>query len=145
MITKKIPFLFAALFLGSLSLVAHPQKQAGPKGGRLLDTSPPAEFFINAERKIELTFLHSDQTPLDPGTRTARITALAPTGRTVLELEASGKALLSEQSLPEGDGYTIVVQLFEHPEARPQNFRILYEAHTCGGCDLAEYACTCDH
>lgn len=127
------------------SLTAEEKQEPGPNGGLLLKTEPRAEFFVNKDRKVVISFLDDELKEISPGDRTARVTVLAPSGRKALEFEPKGSALVSEEPLPDGDGYTIVAQIFETPDARPQNYRVVYEEHICGGCDLAEYACICGH
>ena len=52
---------------------------------------------------------------------------------------------MSKTRLPEGDGHNVVEQFIYTVAARPQNFRFKLERQNCGGCNRAEYACTCDH
>ena len=61
-----------------------------------------------------------------------------------IEFEKKGDSLVSKTKLPDGDGYNLVVQFKQTAEAKPQNFRIKYDLHVCGGCKLSEYACTCE-
>ena len=51
---------------------------------------------------------------------------------------------MSKTRLPEGDGHNVVVQFMQTVAAKPQNFRFKLERQNCGGCNSAEYACTCD-
>lgn len=142
---KQTILFLLALALAGASLSAAEKKQPGPNGGLLLKTEPRAELFVNKDRKVEITFLDAQLKPIPPGERTVRATALAPGGRETLEFELKENVFRSKTPLPEGDGYTVVAQIFQAPDARPENFRIVYEEHTCGGCDLMEYACICNH
>lgn len=119
---------------------------AGPSGGKLLDNEPPrAEFYINAEHRVEIRFFDAELKPVTPAEQTAVVIAEAPSGKVKLDLQKDGVVLTSAEALPEGDGYTIVVQLKSAPDAKNQNFRIVYHAEVCGECNRAEYACTCEH
>jgi len=40
--------------------------------------------------------------------------------------------------------FVLMVQFKPTAEAKQQNFRFKLETHTCGGCQRAEYACTCE-
>lgn len=123
---------------------ADSKVEAGPKGGRLLHTnSPRPEFFVEKDRKISVTFYGADLKPVNIGSQVAVATAETKTGPVKLEFENKGNALVSKTPLPEGDGYTIVLQLKVSPDARPKNFRIPLQLHECGGCKRAEYACNC--
>jgi len=118
----------------------------GPQGGKLLDNEAPrAEFFVNAERKVEIRFYDAEMKVVTPDRQIVSIIAAAPSGKTMMNLQSAGDALVSAEALPEGDGYIIVIQIKASPESRIQNFRLLYHAENCGGCNRAEYACTCDH
>ena len=128
------------------NLVSGEQVTAGPKGGRLLENDPPrAEFFVEKDRTITITFYDAESKPVAPGAQSVTAVAEAKGGKTKIEFEKKGETLVSKTALPEGEGYRVVVQLRTKPEAKPQNFRITLDLGTCGGCKLAEYACTCGH
>lgn len=119
--------------------------QAGPRGGRLLEMDlPRAEFFVEKDRTISLKFYDDKLKPVAVTEQTATATAETKTGRVKLEFDKKGDTLVSRKPLPEGEGYTLVVQVKANSEAKPKNFRIPLQLHTCGGCSRAEYACTCD-
>ena len=102
-----------------------------------------AEFFVEKDRTVSITFYDAGGKVVAPSGRTATVIAEAKSGKQTLKLEKTGDALVSAMKLPEGDGYNIVVQLKQTPEAKPQIFRFTYDASICGGCKRAEYACTC--
>ena len=118
--------------------------EAGPRGGRILErTTPKAEFYVEKDRTVSIHFYDSAGKPVTPLAQTASVIAETKSGKVKLEFERKGDALVSKAEMPEGDGYKLVVQLRQSAEAKPQNFRFIYEAHTCSGCKLAEYACSC--
>ena len=140
----KLIALAGLLCAGLFTSTAAEKIEAGPKGGRLLEkTKPRAEFFVEKDRTISINFYDASLKPVAPAEQT--VTAIADTkgGKQKLDFEKKGDSLGSKSKLPEGDGYTIVVQLAAKPGAKPQNFRIKYDESTCGGCKLVEYACTC--
>lgn len=139
--------LIVVTFMAFGLSVTHADKnvEAGPKGGRLLDKDAPrAEFFVEKDRTISLTFYDKKLTPVPVADQTATATAETKSGKVKLEFEKKGDTLVSKTPLPEGEGYTVVVQLRAKPDARPKNYRIPLQLHTCGGCKRVEYACTCD-
>lgn len=73
----------------------------------------------------------------------ATLIAEAPAGKTTLVLEKKDFGFASPGPLPEGYPYRLVVQLRTAAGQKPQNFRLDLNLATCGGCQLAEYACTC--
>ncbi len=126
--------------------VAHGEKiVAGPKGGRLLEAEGvKAEFFVEKDRTAIVTFYDSNLKSValaDQG-----VTALAETkdGKKKIDFEKKEDALVSKVPLPDGDGYTVVLQLKTSAVAKVKNFRIPLNTSVCGGCKHAEYACTCD-
>lgn len=133
-----------ALFAG-LTVNAADKVEAGPKGGRILEkTSPKAEFFIEKDRTVSITFYDAAGKPIPPTDQTVAVIADAKDGKQKLDFEKKGDALISKTKLPEGDANNVVVQLKQTADARPQNFRFKANTSTCGGCKRAEYACTCD-
>jgi hypothetical protein len=144
---KTLQTLFIATLLAFTitTLHADAKVQAGPKGGRLLETDAPRpEFFVEKDRKISLTFYDAKSKPVAVTAQTAIATAETKQGRVKLEFEKKGDILVSKTALPEGEGYTVVLQVKATPEAKPKNFRIPLVLHECGGCKRVEYACTCD-
>lgn len=143
---KLIATLIAGVLIANMPLVNAAEKvEAGPKGGRILGkTDPKAEFFVEKDRTVSIRFYDSSGKIAAPAGQMATVIADKPGQKQTLQLETKESALTSKSPLPEGDGYNLVVQLRQTAEAKPQNFRFKYEAHTCGGCQRAEYACTCD-
>ncbi len=140
-------FLLALALCAGLATVSAAHKIAGgPKGGRLLEkTSPQAEFFVEKDRTVTITFYDAALKRVAAAAQSIVVIAETKTGRVTLQFEKKDGALVSKTRLPEGDGYNLIVQVKSAPEARPQNFRFSYDAHHCGGCQRAEYACTCGH
>jgi hypothetical protein len=134
----------AALVLG-ISF-AHAEKiTPGPKGGRLLENdSPRAEFFVEKDRTVTITFYDKDLKPVAPGEQVVTAIAEAKSGKTKIEFEKKGVTLVSQAPLPEGNDYIVVVQLRSKADAKPQNFRVKYNMTACGKCKRPEYACICD-
>lgn len=136
----------ATLFgLGLLSAFAAEKKIiGGPKGGRLLEgTEPRAEFFVEKDHTVTIAFYDANLKPAPVTTQSATVMADAKTGKTRLAFAKKGDVLVSESPLPPGDGYNVVVQLKQSPEAKPQNFRIKFDETICNECKRAEYACIC--
>ncbi len=136
----------AALLAGLCVASAADKKQlGGPKGGRLLEkTEPRAEFYVEKDRTVSITFYDAALKPVPVTAQAITIIADAKDGKARLEFEKKGDVLVSKTKLPEGDGYNLVVQFRQTADAKPQNFRFKLETHMCGGCKRAEYACTCD-
>ena len=140
---KSIAFAVAAL---SATLSLHAEKiVAGPKGGRLLESEPnKAEFFVTADRKVEITFYDAALKPVDPGTQLVSVTAEPASGKAKLELEKTVTGFVSKTALPAGDPYRVVVQTRASADAKPKNFRVDLNLAMCGECQKKEYACTCE-
>lgn len=142
---KKLIVNALAVILLSSAAYADEKVEAGPRGGRLLATEAPRpEFFVEKDRTVSIAFYDANQKQVPAGAQSVTAIAEAKTGRKKLEFEKKGDLLVSKSPLPEGNGYTVVVQYRPTAEARPKNFRVPLNMETCGGCDRAEYACTCD-
>lgn len=140
----KLLILVAGLFASAVSLQAE-KVVAGPKGGRLLESEPVrAEFFVRADRHVEVAFYDAALKPVAPAAQVVAVTAEPKEGRVKLELTKGETGFVSAAPLPAGEPYRVVVQLRATPEAKPQNFRIDVNLGHCGGCSRAEYACTCE-
>lgn len=148
--------IIAALFLhsswsivrdarGDIRIAQENKVENNPKGGRLLEqTEPKAEFFLEKDHTATITFYDAALKPVPAAAQSVTVIADAEGGKKTVEFEKKGDVLVSKTKLPEGDGYNLVVQFKPMAEAKPQNFRFKLETHTCGGCQRAEYACTCD-
>lgn len=142
---KAITSLFLALTVTAAALHAAEKIVAGPKGGRLLETEPQkAEFFVNKDRKVEISFYDAALKPVAPTTQVVSVTAEPKSGRTKLDLEKTADGYVSKSALPEGEPYRVVVQVRPTPDAKPQNFRVDLDLSICNECKHPEYACTCE-
>ena len=141
---KYIVNALAVILLSSAAYAAE-KVEAGPRGGRLLQTDAPRpEFFVEKDRKVSIAFYDAKQKQVPAGAQAVTAIAEAKGGKATLEFEKKGDLLVSKTALPEGYGYTVVVQFKPSADARPKNFRIPLNTENCGGCNRAEYACTCD-
>jgi len=115
------------------SNAAEKKELAGPKGGRLLEkTEPKAEFFMEKDHSVTITFYDVALKPVPAAAQSVTVIAEGKTGKTTVEFQKKGDVLVSKIKLPEGDGYNLVVQLKQTAEAKPQNFRFKLDLHTCG-------------
>ena len=128
---------FALLLFASTAFAAE-KTVAGPKGGRLLASTPQqAEFFVNKERRIEITFYDANLKPISPSEQSVEVRV----GKNAFQLERQGETL----PLPEGHEFLVVVRITPKAGDKPQNFRVPFHDGICSGCKRAEYACICDH
>lgn len=141
---KMMAVIMGAVFGISILAVADTQV-AGPKGGRLLEVDGmSAEFFIEKNHNVSLTFYNEKLERVPATSQVATLTAEAPSGKKKIEFENKNGDLVSKAQLPEGHGYNLVVQLKKDDKSKVKNFRIPFETGMCGECGKAEYACTCE-
>ena len=125
---------------------AHEKITAGPNRGRLITTvTPHAEFFVTAERKVQITFVGADGKTVAPADQLVVVTAGDRSAPTKLTFTKTGNVLLSDTAIPAGNGFPAVVQIKTTPEAKPVYARFNLNTSVCGGCQNPEYACTCGH
>ena len=92
--TKYLLLAVVACATASLAL-GEDQIVAGPKGGRLLATEPHAtEFFVTADRRVEVTFYDATLKAVPPGTQVVTVTAETAAGRVTIPLTPNGDALV---------------------------------------------------
>jgi hypothetical protein len=127
------------------SALADATIKAGPRKGRLLEVEKDkAEFFVEKDRTVSIAFYDAEMKSKPAADHVVTATAEAPSGKVKLEFEKKGDLLVSKAPLPEGEHYTVVVQVKAGADAKPKNFRIKLDLSTCSGCSNPEYACTCD-
>ncbi|MDB6019446.1 MAG: hypothetical protein JWR19_3935 [Pedosphaera sp.] len=132
------------LVLGMNLSQAAEKVTAGAKGGRLLENdSPRAEFFVEKDRTVTLTFYGADMKPVPVQDQSATAIAENPEGKTKIQFEKKGDVLVSKSPLPAGEKYTVVLQLKQTTDSKPKNFRIPLNTAICEKCHRPEYACTC--
>lgn len=144
--TKALLFpLLAALAL-ALPALAADKKVAGPNGGRILAAvEPRAEFFVTADRKVQITFLDPAGKAIAPADQVVTVTTGDRMSPTKLTFAKTGGALLSTTALPAGNELPTVVQIKATPTAKTVTEKFNVDLGTCGECKLAEYACICTH
>ncbi len=145
---RSILTVAAAMCVGfaiTAAQAADKKHLGGPKGGRLLEkTEPKAEFYLEKDHTVTITFYDATLKPVPVAAQSVTVIADAKGAKKTIEFEKKGDVLVSKTKLPEGDGYGVVVQIRQTADAKPQNLRFKLETHTCGGCQRAEYSCTCD-
>lgn len=124
----------------------HSKVIPGPKGGRVLEVGTQhAEFFVQPDKKAAIYFYDAEMKALVPGAQEIVLIAEAPSAKARLEFDKTAEGFISKSVIPEGASYRVVLQVRETAGAKPENFRIDYNSAMCGGCQRAEYACTCGH
>ena len=125
---------------------AHEKTEAGPNRGRLITSvTPHAEFFVTADRKVQITFVGADGKPVAPADQVVVVIAGDRSAPTKLTFTKTGNVLLSDAALPAGNDFPTVVQIKTTPEAKPVYARFNLNTSICGECQNAEYACVCGH
>jgi len=150
-IKHTLPIATAIAILSTLTLQAHEEsghekKVAGPNGGRILTSiEPHAEFFVTADRKVQITFVDDNEKAIAPAEQVVAVTTgerSAPVKMTFLKNDT---AFLSEQSVPEGNNFPAVVQIKASPDTKTSVEKFTLNFSNCSGCNLPEYACICSH
>lgn len=142
---------FLALVAVALSVTAvhahnDKKKVAGPNGGRILTTvEPRAEFFVTADRKVQITFLDPAGKPIAPAEQVVTVTTGDRAAPTKLTFAKTGHALLSTAPLPKGNELPTVVQIKPTATGKTATEKFNVDLSKCGECKLAEYACICAH
>ncbi len=125
---------------------AHEAKVAGPNGGRVITTvEPHAEFLVLDDRRVQLTFLDDNLKPIAPADQTAELITGDRSAPTELSFTKTDDTLVSDAPLPEGNAVPAVLRITPTPDGKTVTERFAVNLAICPGCDLPEYACTCDH
>ncbi|MCF7674566.1 MAG: hypothetical protein K9N23_05675 [Akkermansiaceae bacterium] len=123
----------------------HVKKVAGPNGGLVITAvEPHCELLVTPERKLKITFLGDDGKPAALKEQSLTGTGGDRSKPTKFTFTRVGESLVSAQVLPAGDSIPLILQIKTSPDAKPVSKRIALNLGHCPGCNLAEYACTCD-
>lgn len=124
----------------------HEKKVKGPNGGRVVTTPKfKYELLVTAEKKIKVTFLGDDYKPIASSGQAVSAVCGDRSKPTKMTFVADGSALISEQTLPEGNNTACVVQIKPQGEDKPVTERLNLNLADCPKCSSKEYACTCVH
>ena len=148
--TKHILPLAIAI-LTSLTLHAgknhsHEKKEPGPNGGRILTSiEPHAEFLVTADRKVQITFVDDAFKPIAPAAQVVTVTTGERSAPVKMTFAKTETAFLSEQSVPAGNNFPVVIQIKTTPDAKAMVEKFTLNLSNCPDCKHAEYACICSH
>ena len=121
-------------------------KIKAPNGGRVITAvEPHAEFLVKDDRTIQITFIDDDGKTVAAGDQVVTVITGERASPTKLSFKKSGDVLVSEGTVPAGDGFATVVQIKPAPDAKTVTVKFNLDLSTCSGCGLKEYACTCGH
>jgi hypothetical protein len=124
----------------------HEARTAGPNGGRIIATSVPrAEFFVTADRKVQITFLDLAGKAIAPAEQVVTVTTGDRAAPTKLTFTKTATALVSTAPLPPGNALPAVVQIKSTPTTPLVTAKFTVDLAVCDECKHAEYACTCAH
>ena len=147
--TRILPLAIAILTMLTLHAGkdhSHEKKVAGPNGGRILTSiEPHAEFFVTADRTVQITFVDDDFKPIAPAGQVVVVTTGERSAPVKMSFSKTDNTLLSEQSVPEGNSFPVVVQIKTSPDAKAIVEKFTLNLSNCPDCKLAEYACICSH
>ncbi len=142
----------AAAMLSTLTLQSaedghsHAKKEAGPNGGRLITSMEPhAEFFVTPDRKVQISFVDDQGKVIVPADQTVAVTTGERSAPVKMTFTKTGETLLSDQIVPEGNNFPVVVQIKVTPDAKAIVEKFTLNLSMCPECNNPEYACTCNH
>lgn len=122
------------------------EAKAGPTGGKLItEVEPHVEFFVNAEKKVEIRFIDDDMKVVAPGEQVINVILGDRSAPTKLAFAKDGDKLISDKVIPEGADLPTVVQIKTSADAKPVTEKFNLNLSDCPTCKNKEYACTCAH
>lgn len=143
---RSLVLIALGLSIATVQAHDHARKVAGPNGGRVITAvEPRAEFFVTADRKVQITFLDKAGKAIAPADQVVTVTAGERMSPTTLTFSKSGNTLVSNAALPQGDDLPAVVQIKASPDTKAVIEKFNVDLSKCGACKNAEYACVCAH
>lgn len=138
--------LLAILALALPALAAEKKKDAGPNGGRIIESvEPHLEFYVTKDRKVEITALTADNKPGKISGQVITVTAGDRSKPTKLELKEEGGKLVSNNALPEGNDFPVSVSIKPNASGKAVYEKFNLNLEKCPTCKFQEYACICAH
>lgn len=135
-----------AILIVSLSFAHAAEKIKAPNGGRIIDTvTPNAEFFVTADKKVEVRFFDASGKVIAPAAQAVTVTMGDRAAPTKLVFTKNGDKLVSDKVIPDGKELPVVLQIRVTPDSKPVSEKFNLNFSTCPECKLPEYACSCDH
>jgi hypothetical protein len=123
----------------------HAKKVAGPNGGLVITAvEPHCELLVTLERKLKITFLGADIKSVALKDQSVTATGGDRAKPTRFTFIKDGGSLVSGQALPAGEVIPLILQIKTAPDAKSVTKRVTLNLANCPGCELAEYACTCE-
>lgn len=152
----KASTLYLTLVSLLLALIAVPlfadqdgknhRTEPGPNGGRLVVGDDfKLEFFVKADRTVQISFLDKDGAVVSPTKQTVSLIGGDRSNPTRLQFEKSGKVLLSKSALPNNNNMPAILNVIASEGANTIRERFNINMSTCSECSLHEYACICGH
>ena len=124
----------------------HAKKEAGPNGGRIIETADSKfEFFVTPEKKVKITFLDEAGKSIEPAEQDIKAIGGERKSPTRLTFTKEGGAFISDKELPEGKEVPMILMVKATPEAKTEVEKFNVNLAKCPTCEFAEYACICAH
>jgi hypothetical protein len=134
-----------SLAIGVVTAQAEPTR-VGPNGGRILTSiQPQAEFFVTADRYVQITFLDDKGAIVPPSEQTASLLGGDRSNPIRLSFISTEGILRSTEPLPELSNMPIILTIQSASDTESIRERFYLNQHICSGCGYEEYACTCGH
>lgn len=138
---------FSAVVFGHAD--GHGKKEESikaPNGGRVITAvEPHAEFLLKDDRTVQITFIDDHGKAVAAADQVVTVITGERASPVKLSFKKSGSVLISEGTVPAGDGFATVVQIKTKPDAKTVTEKFNLDLSICSGCQLKEYACTCGH
>jgi hypothetical protein len=141
----KTKFIATAAIVASLAFASAAEIKA-PNKGRIIDSvEPHAEFFVTADKKVEIRFLDDAGKVVAPAAQEVTVMMGDRSAPTKLTFTKDGDKLVSDKPVVEGQSLPVVLTIKTTPDAKSVTEKFNLDMGNCPPCSHAEYACICDH
>ena len=124
----------------------HDHIKAGPNKGRMISTvTPQAEFFVQDNGKVKITFFDKEMNVVAPSGQSVSVVSGERISPVELTFTAEGDALVSTEALPAGNNFPTIVAIKSNADAKEVVTRLTLNLSDCSSCSNQEYACECHH
>lgn len=123
----------------------HAHAEDAIRGRVIHSVEPHLVFFVNAERKAEISALNDAGKKAPITDQKVRLVGGDRSNPTRMNFTAHEQRLISDIAFPPGNGFPIVLMITPSPGAKMVIEKFNLNLDRCPTCSFQEYACICVH
>lgn len=123
----------------------HTHAEETLRGRVISSVNPHLVFFLNADRKVEISAINDDGKETSITEQKVRLVGGNRSKPTRMNFIPHEAGLISDISFPPGNNFPIVLMVTPAPGAKMVIEKFTLNLNNCPTCSKQEYACICKH